>query len=43
MASDADDVRRRLADEEARERQADEAYWRPLKAELERLRRSRLK
>ncbi len=34
-------ITRLLAEEEAHEREADVAYWQPLRAELERLRRSR--
>ena len=38
-----DELRRGLAEEERHEREADEIFWRPLKPELERLRRDRLK
>jgi len=43
LANDLPAVRRGLEEEERREREVDEAYWRPLKAELESLRHGRLK
>jgi hypothetical protein len=41
MEGDEAGLRRALGDEEEREREADRQYWRPLRAELERLRRQR--
>ncbi|MHC1766332.1 MAG: hypothetical protein AB9869_18875 [Verrucomicrobiia bacterium] len=42
LVGDAANLSRALHEEEMRERQADEVYWRPLRAELERLRHARL-
>lgn len=42
LGGNADEVARLLSEEERRERIADEAYWRPLKNELEQMRRARL-
>lgn len=39
LANDEAAVLKSLADEEAHERELDHAYWAPLRAELERLRR----
>lgn len=41
LSQDLDAVRAALAEEEARERALDRAYWEPLKAELEALRHQR--
>jgi hypothetical protein len=41
LANDAAAVEAGLSDEEQREREADRVYWRPLRAELEALRRTR--
>lgn len=38
---DEEETARRIADEEAREKELDRAYWAPLRAELEQLRRQR--
>jgi hypothetical protein len=40
LTGDADHVTRALAEEEMAERAADSAYWAPLRAELEALRRA---
>jgi hypothetical protein len=42
LAGDLDGLRHQLAEEETRECETDKAYWRPLKAELEKLRHDRL-
>ncbi len=42
-AGDEDSLKHALSDEERVEREADISYWRPLKAELEQLRRERIK
>ena len=39
VAKNADALRRALLEEEGRERDADRLYWKPLRDELERLRR----
>lgn len=41
VRGNAEDVARRIREEEDREREADRRYWAPLKAELERWRRER--
>jgi hypothetical protein len=41
LSGDTANLSHALREEEFRERQADEAYWRPLRAELERLRHAR--
>jgi len=43
LAADVSALRHQLTAEEQREREADAAYWAPLKAELEELRRERLR
>jgi len=43
LAANTKELERDLRDEEAREREADRAYWRPLKQELEEWRRARRK
>jgi hypothetical protein len=40
LAGDEAAIEAALTDEERREREADRAYWRPLRAELEELRRA---
>ena len=42
-SGDKDALRQALAEEERQEREEDRAYWLPLKAELQRLRRERLR